>query len=731
MDDFDYYKNNKNKFIVIGLVVAVFIVFITAVLVIKSKSSENNQEQSKTEANQPETSSNFGLVPKQVNPDTTDTSITPSSPIPKTIFENYTLKTTYPNIPTSIQTYYLKTNFSLADATQLGSIFNLSQTKTTKSSTVFVYELKNQNNKGILVYNTKSGAYSFVSFGKHQLTDFGGNNINEKVLNYLQQKGLADSTISCPITYENQKYKKMVFVECHRDWEIAGLPILNFQGILNVAEDVNIKNIREGQTDSQSLPNPNIINVSDMSNGKDRPTDFNTITVVVQNDQIISIDSNLRQIKRTVNINMDDLIGPQEALSVFSTHKAENSLIMPSGKGTVISSKIFPNNIAHSKNATVTDYVLTYLENSPHIAQSTFEPYYLIKGYAELSSGYRAKFTEVVPATKSKNISVLGENDANEPVIKLGDFDPEFPESAEIEPTIAAEVVAAIDKGGICKPTEDELSPIYDLENFGRLGYYINHINIPMVGEVENFVADIPAYYLIPNSNTLPNIDSVTNEVSSLLSSIGAATYGEMGIRRRVFLDREWSKWDGSCPIRLTGPSPTIFVYSAKNTTVKVSRPITYSDPPHQNNKWVVKPNNNSLLINDLTRSYIYYEYLAVNFSKPRTGWVIKKSELIKFNNNIAGTIGLNKDETKRLFYELNQATLDISNDYLFIGLINNKEVSEKINLKAEPKTSEILRYHFYIEGIDAPFKINKPVLRKVTQRKSLILELGAISKNN
>lgn len=243
-----------------------------------------------------------------------------------------------------------------------------------------------------------------------------------------------------------------------------------------------------GSVDENTPEDTSIINVSTGDNGKIRPNDFNTITVAVTDDgRILSIESNLRQIIASNLVTQAELLTPQEALDQFINHRSQLSLTIPSGAGSLDLNKVYPGNKAQAKQATITDYLLTYLEKPGQATQQALVPMYLIRGIAELSSSYRVRFTETVPALKnglsflaplSGTVAGLSTQLAQAKSIQLGSFTPTptldksptlstpplIPTSSLPSPTSSPASPGTND----CDPTT--LSPVFELPGVGRVG---------------------------------------------------------------------------------------------------------------------------------------------------------------------------------------------------------------------------------------------------------------------
>ncbi|MBI3443593.1 hypothetical protein HY008_02895 [Candidatus Woesebacteria bacterium] len=208
-----------------------------------------------------------------------ETSPKPSPlPPPKVYFETYENRTPLPTVPETVNGYTLKTNYSLDEAKEFGKILGLTEVKTPDDKFVILYNLTEMNNRGILTFNRETGGISFQSYGVHKakVATHGlgaipstSNSTQEPILNnsrltkpyaedFLNELGLWDATLSCPISYEKKGLPGVTFVECHRDWSKVELPILNAIGVLNIPESKRLTDLALGGVD-ENTPNDSSI----------------------------------------------------------------------------------------------------------------------------------------------------------------------------------------------------------------------------------------------------------------------------------------------------------------------------------------------------------------------------------------------------------------------------------------------------------------------------------------
>ena len=181
------------------------------------------------------------------------------------------------------------------------------------------------------------------------------------------------------------------------------------------------------------------------------------------------------------------------------------------------------------------------------------------------------------------------------------------------------------------------------------------------------------------------------------------------------------------CPIRMTGASPTLFVYGVEGTNIdiQINSNLLYVDPPIPQNTWQVQLHDKMLKSGNFTRPYLYYEYEKKSFSRPKLGWNILKKDLPRLVQLISQSIHLTELESQRLQFELEHAAETLTNSHLFVGMIDTMEITSQIPLSVSPTLSHIYRYHFYIGN--AKDDVQPPVLQPLPRAKTMLLEIGGV----
>lgn len=324
-------------------------------------------------------------------------------PAPTFNAQRFTYAGSLPQVK-SLSTYILKSNFTQSEVSSFAANLKL-ENLTTPDSNGDIYASSNETaSRGILVFNTKSGSFSYQSYGEFIPQNYKPQTPTLEAVSLLETLGIYDPTISCDITYKNNALEGVTFVECHRMWTALNAPLLNLGGTLNIPENTKISSLTPGKVTANSTPtNPDIIAVSNGGNGLERPSQFNTITVGLFPDgSIHSITSTVRHLKQTVAITPDEIITPQEALDYFKKNKGTLTLTIPTGSGVVDWNKVYPGNTANADIAAIDEVTPAFLDKPLTNSQDSYEPYYLIRGTAKLTSGYTVLFTQSIPAQKSK-----------------------------------------------------------------------------------------------------------------------------------------------------------------------------------------------------------------------------------------------------------------------------------------------------------------------------------------
>lgn len=716
----DFLKEKKNLIIAVACILLVFVV---ALIYVSSESTRqarlSTQEKAKVVKEEEKTIYD--------NDKTGATGASRKvSPLPQVNYTDYGTPASLPALPRKASVIRFGQGLSQTEATTLGQRFGYDQVLS-KGDQTLVYNLQDPASYGYMQVDKKTGSILFRSYADNAALPKGADP-KEVAQQFLRKLGFVDPAVECGITYSRTDVPDATFVECHRSWETVGLPILNLPGLLNVPEDKPLTDLALGMVDDNDPKDPRIVNVSTGQDGLSRPDDFNSAVVVVGKEgRVLAARSNLKQVSSTQDIDVGSgLFTPQDAWQQIISGKTHTVLTVPAGQGTVDANKVFPAGQAVASNTTVTDVILAYVE-SPAGSQQYAAPTYLIRGKTQLSSGYEARYMRALPAntlelsaaTYTGEVAGISTNslaqgpDPSSLKLRTLTLVPTYPETPQSVAMAAG-----------CMPSELQLSPQYDLSPYGVVGPWSI---APFVGGKYKEPKREGNYFLIPaDKSQLPEINSVVAAFDSL--TIPDAASSKAVVREMDNLLNEWSEYS-LCPLRLTGSSPSIFLYAPQGVrfTVKPVNTLTYVDPRPTGGTWETEVKEDGLRVMGVARDYLYYEYTNGSFERPQKGWNVAKHELGSLAGSVGVQLSLTEKETARLAFELNHAAADVASDKLFVGLIPQSAVDGQLPLSVKSSSPvTVTRLHFYVGGGNGA--VQSPNLTPVSRNSYMALELGAVS---
>lgn len=500
-----------------------------------------------------------------------------------------------------------------------------------------------------------------------------------------------------------------------------------------------------GVADPTGPRDSSVVNTSNNQNGLSRPTDFNTVVVGIdKNGSVTSINSTMKPLDYSKTTSTTQIITPKDALAKIRDNKADISITVPAGVGSAEWEKVYPNSQANGTEAIITDMMLSYIEMPVDGNQTKYEPYYVAKGVATLTSGYTVKFVQAVKAGKTtagmldsantviKNLipKTYAQTDANNPKTTI---------TAAPSVTTAPSVTAGPTSrpsptiNPVCiSPTPGESPDCLDNKNqftkikvFDIPGY--GKLTVGITGGGNN------TYYLI---NTTGSSDK-----QELIYALAKGLCPELkipdefaGCKARypkVFTstngDQFASKFDPTCYI--SGQSPAVFLYPTKDIEISLNfgSRITYSDPAIVDNsiQFLVTPDG-TITTNGISRSYLYYEYnnSATNFSQPSNGMLVKGSNFEYAITEIAYKLGLNEKESERLLQDaINAKPLSV---YYQISIADEKEVATNLPLSFSVKPDSLTRIHLLIKPLEKIVQLDAMKIQPIQRNGFTVIELGA-----
>lgn len=593
-----------------------------------------------------------------------------------------------------------------------------------------------------MIFNKNNGEFSYKATDGVPLAS-GALSIEEKIYTFLKKIEWYDPTLKVVANYKLRNNDETTYYEIKRDWNAAGLPILNPIGLLNVDESTSITNLKMNDPSTSVGINPDIYETSDNRDTLARNADFNTMTIGISNrtNNVIAIKSNIR--KRTdQETKQTEVISYQKAVDMLKKNDQALILTTPANVTSVNDwQKIYANQLAEAQQATVTESTLAYLEQSPSASQKNLEPYYIFRGNATLTNTYQINFIAAVPAvrtTQARNLPSFSFSFIPQVYAVAGDLNNQIGQIGQQKqgsfdllqsPTPPPSPTPAYRS---CIPAAGDLNP-YNTQSSanGIIGYGWSPVAV-INGKIQ--MSRKGWWYFVPSENTTEA--TLRNDLNQILIAIQQYTGQQMnfrdfntGIPPNILSD--FQDTGTACPIRVTGDSPTIFVYAPKGEKITIQPPsvITYAEPLLQNREWNVLSNgSNNFQVSGKMQNYLYYEYSSVTFTRPNDGWIIRQKEIKSFADEILGPLlHLNTTETARLVYELTHAASKIDSENLFIGPINRKELDEKLPLSVTPKTN-MYRFMFYVGKSDRSL-VDAPHIESIERSKYMIVELGSYAE--
>jgi len=614
---------------------------------------------------------------------------------------------------TQAQVYSFKTSYTDSDGVSLAKKFLGSNIGTEKGTKLIGYYPLNSGDKqaSMFFFNTAVGTFSYASTEGVEVSGTDGKP-ESKATAFLKSV-LPDSTVKLTASYKRKDQADYQYFEYHRDWKETGLPILNPLGLLDLPETQTMSKLSLTNAAGNLSKDDQVYATSDSSDGLPRQNDFNTVTVVidVNHGNLIALNSNLRQLNQS-QVKTVSLISFNEAVEKLKNNRYESLLTKPSGQGSADYNKVYPGNRSTAKTATVTEAVLAYLENSPSVVQSTLAPYYVFRGYTNLDSGYKVNFIATVPAQADSKLQVNGSLGSKLPLV-LGESTTATP-PAQQQSTI--NFPASCPKGG----WGFGVLPIEKLKNVRQMGQIKAGDGYACYSGVCWWIFYIPEGQM---------------DVNSVISTV--RTSGVYG-RDNAYFVRDYltALENPDCAVRISGGSPSVFVYGRTGSVSSVSLSkigLTYADPISSDNLWQVTSLNNGKL---KTQSgslydYLYYEYLptSVSFTKPVSGWTVNRSKVEELvRGKIAPALKLTEKETSRAIYEISHAAYYIEDQTLFVGVVSPGQVDTQLPLTVSDNLKHVYRYHFYVSAAGGKDKVlPEPVLHPIDRSQPFLLEIGGV----
>src|SRR3989338_902360 len=573
-------------------------------------------------------SQNQGLPPQTV-----------SSPLPQTVFSDYTLNTNLPTLPDSVKLSDLKTSYTTGEALDLATKIGFENSIVDDGVGMILVTDQGENQQGLLPMRKKNGDWLLVSEKGYPS---GSTDPTAAARSFLAEMGFMDDTLEAYATYKRASFPGVTFVEFHRSWEKLGLPYLNPVGALNLDETESLADVKLGYIEKSAPDDPDVTESSDGSPGKIRPNQFNTITIGVseENGNVMTVTSNAKLFTKTQQkSSSQSLKTPEEALEELKSGKASFSLVKPTGEGAIDMKNVFPNDQAVVENATINEVILTYLDEVGQKTQNTLYPYYLYRGVGT-SAGYQVQFVQTVPAVKQINtLGVFAQNSqvtvfpGQGSTLQYGTFNWLSPAPNPNQSLACA-----------------GLTQIFQLPNGAYIGWF------PQVPE--------RSWYYVPAPGETVDAAKMLEIKKILRWEAAKACKGSINDPAICAYSDATVNLQTACYYLGTG-SPFIYVYTKTPKQMQISLPqsVSYADPVFSQEKtwsFTASPDQTLTFSNGLTRQKLYWEFdkqvlesRLSSLKKNSQGFVVDKNSLGEFADSVSQKLGLNLQEKESLLVEL------------------------------------------------------------------------------
>ena len=171
---------------------------------------------------------------------------------------------------------------------------------------------------------------------------------------------------------------------------------------------------------------------------------------------------------------------------------------------------------------------------------------------------------------------------------------------------------------------------------------------------------------------------------------------------------------------------PAVYLYPTEqmNVSVKVNvnGKLTYTDPEYGTG-WNVNASPTGLINNKY--DYLFYEADLNKVELPNEGWIVEYAKLKEWFEEYLPKLGLNKKETEQ-FEEYWLAKLRKAK-YYDLRILDNKFLSENMDLVIEPKPETLLRLNFFFKPISTMTELKAPVIKEFTRKGFTVVEWGGI----
>jgi hypothetical protein len=183
-------------------------------------------------------------------------------------------------------------------------------------------------------------------------------------------------------------------------------------------------------------------------------------------------------------------------------------------------------------------------------------------------------------------------------------------------------------------------------------------------------------------------------------------------------------------PGQTVDKKPAVYLYPAErmdvSVQVKVNGGLLFTEPDY-NTGWNVNVTPEGII--DSKYDYLFYEASLNKIELPNEGWVVEFENLKSWFDEYLPKLGLNKKE-KEQFEDYWLSKLRKSK-YYDIRLLDDKFLSENMDLIINPKPETLLRLNFYFKPINSKIDLTAPEIKEVTRKGFTVIEWGGINSGD
>lgn len=175
---------------------------------------------------------------------------------------------------------------------------------------------------------------------------------------------------------------------------------------------------------------------------------------------------------------------------------------------------------------------------------------------------------------------------------------------------------------------------------------------------------------------------------------------------------------------------PVIYLYPEKTTNVSVRLPsfvnVTVSEPTYPRDGWkaTANPDGSLQYADGKTYESLYWEGTGINYQAPKTGWVVKGSEVESFMDRTLAKYGLNQKESQD-FKDFWLPIMQKHNLMRVSFLVEDWSKAAPLSVSPRPDTS--IRIFMDWQPVSEPISIKAPNIKTPVRKGFTLVEWGGM----